>query len=167
MKLLTKITIYIIVLILFTLTSCTSKAEPEKPIVNFTAKVACENEQYTVVHSGNSLTSVTYHTPKQLNGLTYTYKNNILSVNYLNLSYTPSSTKLPIKNNATQLYNILASISGDNCYILSTTEDTATYSLPIAELVCDFTTGRIKEIRLKENKQRYIFTYENIAQQTN
>lgn len=167
MKLLRKITIYAIALILFTLTSCASRAEPAKPLVNFNAKVVCEDEQYTVVHSGNSLTSVTYHTPKQLNGLTYTYKNNILSVNYLKLSYTPSSATLPIKNNATQLYNILTSISGDNCYILSTTEDTATYSLPIAELVCDFTTGRIKEIKLKENNQRYIFTYENIAQQIN
>lgn len=162
MKLLRKITIYAIALILFTLTSCTSRAEPAKPLVNFTAKVACEDEQYTVVHSGSSLTSVTYHTPKQLNGLTYTYKNGALSVNYLKLSYTPSSATLPIKNNATQLYNILTSISGDNCYILSTTEDTAIYSLPVAEMICDFTTGRIKEIKLKENNQRYIFTYENI-----
>ena len=152
------------VLFLFTLTSCTSREEPAKPLVDFTARVTCEDEQYTIVHSGNSLTSVTYHTPKQLNGLTYTYKNNILSVNYLKLSYTPSSATLPIKNNATQLYNILNSISGDNCYILSTTEDTATYSLPVAEMICDFTTGRIKEIKLKENNQHYIFTYENMAQ---
>lgn len=165
MKLLTKITTYAIALILFTLTSCTAKAEPAKPLTNFTASVTYENEKYTVVHSGNSLTSITYHTPKQLNGLTYTYKNNILSVNYLKLSYTPSSATLPTKNNATRLYNILTSISGDNCYILSTTEDTATYSLPIAELICDFTTGRIEEIKLKENNQHYIFTYENMGQQ--
>lgn len=161
MKLITKITTYTIALIAFTLTACTAQAEPAKPLTNFTANVTCENEKYTVVHSGNSITSVTYHTPTQLNGLTYTYKNDVLSVNYLSLSYTPSNNTLPASNNATKLHDILTSVNSNNCYLLSTAENTATYSLPTAEIICDFTTGRIKEVKLKENNQNYTFTYTN------
>lgn len=161
MKLINKITVYTIAFITFTLTACTTQAEPAKPLTNFTASVTYENEKYTVVHSGNSLTSVTYHTPASLNGLNYTYKNDVFSVNYLSLSYIPSKGTLTANNNAIELHNILTSVSGNNCYLLSTTENTATYSLPTAEMVCDFTTGRIKEVKMKENSQNYTFIYTN------
>lgn len=160
MKLLTKITTYILALITFTLTACTAQPQPAQPLTNFTATVTCNSEKYTVVHSGNSLTTVTCNTPPSVNGLTYTYHNGELSLNYLSLSYTPSNNTLP-DNNATQLYSILKSISGNNCYLLSTSENTATYSLPTAEMHCDLTTGRIKEIKPKASTHTYTFTYSN------
>lgn len=161
MKLLKKLAIYFLALIIFTLTSCTAKAEPAKHLTNFTATVKSDNEKYTVVHNDNSLTGITYHTPKALNGLTYNYKNGVLSVDFLSLSYKPSNNSLPSSNNATKLHNILTALTSNSCYLLSTTDNTATYSLPTAEVVCDFNTGKIKEIKLKENNQRFIFTYSN------
>lgn len=159
MKLLAKITTYTLAFIAFTLTACTAYSEPAQPLTNFTATVTCNSEEYTVVHSGSTLTTVTYCTPQQLNGLTYIYKNDILSVNYLSLSYTPSNNTVPATNNATQLYEILKSVSGNNCYIMSTSEDTATYSLPTAQMLCDLTTGRIKEIKPKSGNSTYLFSY--------
>ena len=159
MRYLKKIAIYFLALIIFTLTSCTAKTEPAEPLTNFTATVISNNDKYTVVHNGNSLTGITYHTPKALNGLTYNYKNGVLSVDFLSLSYKPSNNSLPSINNATKLHNILTALTSNSCYLLSTTNATATYSLPTAEVICDFTTGRIKEIKSKENNQRFIFTY--------
>lgn len=159
MKIFTKITVYFLALIAFTLTSCTVKPEPAKPLTNFTATVTNNNEKYTIVHNGNSLTGITYHTPKALNGLTYNYKNGVLSVDFLSLSYKPSNNSLPSSNIATKLHNILTALSSDTCYLLSTADNTATYSLPTAEVICDFNTGRIKEVRLKENRQRFLFMY--------
>lgn len=161
MKLLTKIAIYILTLIIFTLTACTTHTPPAQPLTSFTASVVCNNEKFTVVHSGKTLTSVTYHTPQSLNGLTYTYQNNSVSIKYLSLSYTPSNNTLPTTNHATQLYNLLTSISGSNCYLLSTTENTATYTLPTAQVICNATTGRIIEIKLKNNSTKYTFSYSN------
>lgn len=159
MKIFTKITIYFFALIAFTLSSCTVKPEPAKPLTSFTATVTDDNEKYTVVHNGNSLTGITYHTPEALNGLTYNYKNGVLSVDFLSLSYKPSNNSLPSDNNATKLHNILTAISSDSCYLLSTSDNTATYSLPTAEVICDYKTGRIKEIKSKENHQRFLFMY--------
>ncbi len=161
MKIFTKIAIYFLAFIAFVLTSCTVKPEPAKPLTNFTATVTSDNDKYTVVHNGNSLTGITYHTPKALNGLTYNFKNGVLSVDFLSLSYKPSNNSLPSTNNATKLHNILTSLESNSCYLLSTADDTATYSLPTAEIICDFTTGRIKEIKTKENYQRFLFTYSN------
>lgn len=159
MKPFKKLVIYFLALIIFTLTSCTVKLEPAKPLTSFTATVISNNDKYTVVHNGNSLTGITYHTPKALNGLTYNYKNGVLSVDFLSLSYKPSNNSLPSSNNAIKLHNILTALTSNSCYLLSTTNNTATYSLPTAEVICDFNTGRIKEIKSKENNQIFRFIY--------
>ena len=160
MKLLTKLTLYIMVLIVFTLTSCTGTQEPSKPATSFTATVTCNNQSYTVSHSGSSLTTVTLHTPQELNGLTYSYKNNALSIGYNNLTYT-SSVSLPLNNSADQIYNALSQINNPNTYLKATSNSTATYTTPSADIICDFTTGKILMIIIKNNSIIYKFQYDN------
>ncbi len=160
MKLLTKLALYTTALIAFTLTSCTAVTEPSKPATSFTAKVTCDNQSYTVSHSGSSLTTITYHTPQELNGLTYSYKNNALSIDYNNLTYTPS-TSLPLDNTASEIFNALSQINNPNTYLKATTNSTATYTTPKADIICDLTTGEIQQIIIKSSSNIYSFQHQN------
>lgn len=160
MKFLTKLTLYIVIFIAFTLTSCTKIPEPAMPVTSFTAKVTCNNHSYTVSHSGSSLTAITCHTPPELNGLTYSFRNNKMSVNYNSLVYTPSAG-LQIKNNATEVYNALSQINSQGTYLKSTTKSTATYTTPTADIICNITTGEIQQILIKNNTNIYKFQFIN------
>ncbi|MEE0061335.1 MAG: hypothetical protein UE295_10955 [Acutalibacteraceae bacterium] len=158
MKIFVKLTIYMVALIAFTLTSCTKTQQPAKPLASFTAKVTCDNQSYTVSHSGNSLTTITYHTPTELNGLTYSYKNNIMSIDYNNLSYT-SAKGLPLNNSASEIYNALSQIYSSGTYLKSTTNSTAIYTTQTADIICSLITGEIQQIVINNNSKIYKFEY--------
>ncbi len=159
MKFLSKLALYVMVLVAFTLTSCTATKEPAKPITAFTAKVTCNEQSYTISHSGNTLTTVTHNTPNTINGIAYTFKNSIMSVSYNNLTYT-SSVSLPLDNTASEIYNALLEINSLNTYLKSTTNTTATYTTPTADVICNLTTGEIQQIIIKKNSNIYKFQYE-------
>ena len=91
------------------LTGCAKKTDPFPIQKEFTATVKCGEEMYTVTHNGTEITTVSYHSPEQLQGLTYSYCGDELTIKYGTLHYKPSAP-LP-ENNISILHKVLSSIN--------------------------------------------------------
>lgn len=140
----------------------TKEIEPQLPQTDFTTTITCGNEKYTVTHNGKSITSITITEPEELNGLTYSYKGSVVTLNYKSLSYTPSVNSLPATNSVALLHNALCEVSAENFNsnftIKTANSDTTIYESKTTEITCKTSTGNINQIKLKNNGKCYKFS---------
>ena len=139
------------------LTGCTKKTDPFPIQKDFTATVKCEEEMYTVTHNGTEITTVSYCSPKQLQGLTYSYCGDELTVKYGTLHYKPSAP-LP-ENNISILHKVLSSINEQTEQsIKSTNENQTVYAVRSYEITCLTKDGKIQKIHTKNPSKTYTFS---------
>ncbi len=142
---------------LSTVTGCQKSIEPSPIQKEFTASVRCGEEGYTVTCNGTGVISICYDFPEQLQGLTYSYQGNHLTVKYGILHYVPCAN-LP-ENHVSQLYEILSSINDDTEQHIRVCDTEKTiYSLPSYEITCSTKGGKIQNIYKPDTNQRYEFS---------
>ncbi len=153
------VSMFLAFVFIFNLTCCGS-SNPELPQTNFTATVTVVSNSYKVIHNGKTITTITCLQPQQLKGFTYSYCGNQLTLTYNSLSYTPSSTSIPISKYVTNLHSTLQDLSNTSSITLSSSNsDTSVYSTRTADITTKTDTGEIVKIIIKATGDIYNFTY--------
>ena len=153
-----KVTVILLLFFLLSaVTGCQKTIEPSPIKKEFTAAVKCDGEVYTVTCNGTGVMNMIYDLPEALQGLTYSYQGNNLTIKYGTLHYTPSNS-LP-ENTLSQLHDILTNINENTeKNIKCCNEQETVYMMSDSEITCSTNDGTIRNIFVKSTEKKYVFS---------
>lgn len=141
--------------VIFIFTSCSPKPAPIAKCFSarFSANCNGVKAEGSITNNSHNITTVKITCPESMNGYTYSYKNNALTVKYRAMYVNAAEDYLPQGALPTVLYNILKSLNKeDNCYLSGTYNSYAEYKGSCDSgkytITTEFSTGIIRKIRV-------------------
>ncbi len=156
----------LIFLFIFIFCGCTTvyKYPADKFSADFSAKYNSVNIRGKIISSSNKSMIIKIISPETMNGYSYEYKDNALSIKYKNYIIKTEPDYLPDTDFSKILFNTVKSIKKeDNLKLYNNYNSNLEYKGACESgeytIISDKNSGYIKQISLKENKFKAIFNH--------